>query len=64
MPDTKTWSGATEELRRKLKTAGLVGLGYQFSPEGVRALEGLLTEMANRLDHAVRLQLAEGPDRD
>lgn len=60
----RTWSGATEELRRKLKTAGLVGLGYQFNPEGTRALEGLLTEMAKKLDQAVRLQLAEAPERD
>ena len=63
MPD-RTWTGATEGLRRKLKTAGMLGMGYQFNPAGTRALEGLLTEMAERLDHAVRLQMAEGPDRD
>lgn len=64
MSEDRTWSGATEVLRRNLKTAGMLGMGYQFNPAGVRALEGPLTEMAEKLDHAVRLQLAEEPDRE
>jgi len=59
-----TWSGATEGLRRKLKTASIAGMGYQFTPVGVTALEALLTEMAKRLDQAVKIQIAKEPDRE
>ena len=64
MTDPKTWSGATEALRRKLKTASIVGMGYQFNPVGVTALEALLTEMATRLDKAMKAQLTKGPDSE
>lgn len=61
MPDVKTWTGSTERLVRKLKTAGIVGMGYQFSNEGVQGLSSLIEEMALRLDRAVAMQLAEAP---
>lgn len=64
MTDINTWSGATHRLRRQLKTASIAGMGYQFNPKGVTSLEALLTEMATRLDQAVKMQLSKGPDSE
>lgn len=61
IPKQKTWTEATWELRQRLKVADLMGAGFQFSQEGTMALHGLLTEMAAKLDEAVKQGLAEGP---
>ena len=57
----ETWMDATESLRRKLKVAHMIGAGFAFNHEGTVALEGLLTEMAQKLDLGVALQLLDGP---
>lgn len=53
---------ATASLRRKLEVAHLIGAGFAFNHEGTVALHGLLTEMAQKLDLGVALQLLDGPN--
>lgn len=61
--EAQSWVSATEKLRRRLQVASMLGQGFSFSPDGVVALHGLLTEMAQKLDRAVEMGLAEPADR-
>jgi hypothetical protein len=63
MTGQPTWASGTDRLVRKLRTASLVGMGYQFNAEGAGALANLIEDMAKKLDIAVKREAMRDDDR-
>jgi hypothetical protein len=56
-----TWAGTALPIVTRLRLHAAIGFNCVHTPEGARYLAAVIEIMAERLDRAVALQLAQGP---